>query len=97
MTNAQHDTLAETINLGREAALALQCTRGIIEEMTTQIMENAVGAHRSGELDPTRALVAWGKIDAIWGLQETLEQRVLNGEAASRTIAEIQPAGRAAV
>jgi hypothetical protein len=91
-TNEGHDQLAETINLGREAALALRCTRAIIEEMTTQIMENAVGAHRSGELDPTRALVAWGKIDAIWGLQETLEQRVLNGEAASRQMVDVRPA-----
>jgi hypothetical protein len=88
LSNHDHDSVAARINLGREAALALQCTRGIIEEMTTQIMENAVGAHRASELDGTRALVAWAKIDAIWGLQETLEERVLQGEAASRIIAE---------
>lgn len=80
------EALVETANLGRQAAVVLQCARSIIEDMTTQIMENAVMAHRSGELDQVRALVAWGKIDAIWGLQDTLEARVLSGEAAATTL-----------
>lgn len=74
---------ADLINQGRTANLVLGAVTDIITEMTTQIMENAVSAHRAGDLDQSRALVAWGKVDAIWGLRETLESQVIMGEAAS--------------
>lgn len=86
--NQSADQIAETVNLGRAAQIALNVTRGVIEEMTTEIMENAVAAQRAGELDGVRAQVAWGKISAIWGLQETLENRVTLGEAAALTLVE---------
>jgi hypothetical protein len=90
MSNVSEQTLS-AINTGREAALVLNGARGIIEEMTTQILENAVSAHRGGLLDAQAALVAWAKVDAIWAVQETLEARIQTGEAAAATLHRAHP------
>lgn len=82
------EQLHEQVNTGRQAALALLYTRHKIEKMTTEIMENAVAAQRSGELTGERAQVAWGKVSAIWGILEDLETEIAVGEGAARQLAE---------
>lgn len=77
------DKAADAITAGRKAALALTAVSDKILDMTDTIMGNAVSAHRGGELSPERAVVAWGKIDALWGLKEWLEDEVRAGDAAS--------------
>lgn len=77
------DALHERMNEGRASSFVHTYVKDIVTEMTDQIMSNAVSAHRAGELSGERALVAWGKVDAIWGLLDTLENRIQLGEAAA--------------
>lgn len=88
------EKLNEQVATGRQAALALLYVRHKIEGMTTEIMQNAVMAQRSGELNGERAQVAWGKVSAIWGILDQLEDEAAVGEAAAKQLASTpgQPA-----
>lgn len=85
------EELTGKVQLGREAGFVLRAVGSRVVEMTTKIMENAVAAERSGELTGERALRAWGKISALWGLQEQLEDEMTVGEAAARDLNTQQP------
>lgn len=88
------EQLNEQVITGRQASLALLYCRHKIEAMTTEIMQNAVAAQRAGELNGERAQVAWGKVSAIWGILDQLEDEVAVGEGAAKELALVpgQPA-----
>ncbi len=87
MAKQNVEQLNEQVATGRQASLALLYVRHKIEGMTTEIMQNAVAAQRAGELTGERALVAWGKVSAVWGILDQLEDEAAVGEAAARTLA----------
>lgn len=87
MARIDIEALNEQVATGRQASLALLYCRHKIEGMTTEIMQNAVAAQRSGELNGERAQVAWGKVSAIWGILDQLEDEVNVGEGAARQLA----------
>jgi len=87
MAKVNVEALNDQVATGRQAALALVYCRHKIEGMTTDIMQNAVAAQRAGELNGERAQVAWGKVSAIWGILDQLEDEVAVGEGAARTFA----------
>jgi hypothetical protein len=87
MAKQNTEQLQEQVATGRQASMALLYCRHKIESMTTEIMQNAVAAQRSGELNGERAQVAWGKVSAIWGILDQLEDEVAVGEGAARTLA----------
>lgn len=86
MAKVNIEALNEQVATGRQASLALLYVRHKIEQMTTEVLQNAVSAQRAGELTGDRAQVAWGKVSAIWGILDQLEDEVAVGEGASRTL-----------
>ena len=87
------EELIQYTKQGREASLVLQLSSSLIEEQFDALVNNALAAYRGGVLTAERALVFVGKLDALIGFREELEQRVQIGEASAEALAQARTEG----
>jgi hypothetical protein len=85
------ETAGERRQRGVQAAQIYALAQPLFTDREQQLVANAVGKYRAGQLDGTSALSCIAGLSEIRALREGLEHQMRQGERAAAALAEDRP------